>query len=231
MLQTEGIISATSLKWDIDYLNKKYLPLTPAQRIAALYKDFGQDDILFTSSFGTTAVLLLDMFHKVNPHQPIHFIDTGYHFEETLAYKNQLAKRYDLNVIDLKAEDWKHDMTTQSRIWETHPDLCCSINKVEPLDEVKGNYKIWVSGLMAWQTDNRKTLKVFTEKDGIIKFSPLVDISEQDAMAYIEDYQLPIHPLKPLGYESVGCKFCTLKGSKREGRWVGKAKTECGLHQ
>lgn len=156
--------ASTSTLDKLDVLNHKYLALTPEERIKNLYLDFKAGDILLTSSFGTTAVYLLHMFYKQDIRQAVHFIDTSYHFEETLAYKAQLARLFDLEVIDVKPVDWKNEMTTKSRLWESQPDLCCAVNKVEPLNEVKAQYGVWISGLMRWQTDHRRELTVFEEK-------------------------------------------------------------------
>ncbi|MDX2304738.1 MAG: phosphoadenylyl-sulfate reductase [Microscillaceae bacterium] len=213
------------------YLNEKYLPLTPAERIRELFAEFDSKDILLTSSFGTTAVYLLHLIYDQGIQHPVHFINTQYHFDETLQYIHQLKGLLNLDVVDVKPEDWKNDMTTKSELWKTHPDLCCSINKVEPLEALKKNYKIWISGLMNWQNDNRSQKKIFEFKDGLLKFYPIIDVLEAEANDYLEVHQLPVHPLKPLGYESIGCKHCTVKGKSREGRWAGLAKTECGLHK
>src|SRR3954464_2566089 len=134
---------------NIDELNKKYLMLDPEQRIRELYNDFKK--VLFTSSFGTTSVFLLHLFHKVKPEEPVYFLDTTYHFNETIEYKEKLAKLLNLKVIDIKPEDWKNKFTLQDKTWNTDPDLCCSINKVEPIDKIKNNFEIWVSGLMSSQ--------------------------------------------------------------------------------
>jgi phosphoadenosine phosphosulfate reductase len=213
---------------DITKLNKKYLPLTPEQRIRSLYEDF--DRILFTSSFGTTSVFLLHLFNKINPKQVVYFLDTSYHFNETHEYKNQLIELLKLQVKDVKPEEWKNKFTQQDKTWNSDPDLCCSINKVEPLDKIKPDFRVWVSGLMASQNKFRGSLKVFEEKDGILKFFPLIDLSEKDAFDYIKSNGLPEHPLLKAGYNSVGCFHCTVAGKGRSGRWVNKSKTECGLH-
>jgi phosphoadenosine phosphosulfate reductase len=213
---------------NLEKLNKKYSLLSPEERIKKLYTDF--DKVLFTSSFGTTAAFLLHLFHKVKPEQTIYFLDTSYHFNETHEYKKQLSDLLGLNVVDLKAEDWKNKFTTQDKTWNTDPDLCCSINKVEPLDKIKNNFQVWVSGLMSSQNKYRGSLKVFENKDGILKFYPLVDLKEQDAFDYIKKHQLPEHPLLKAGFNSVGCFHCTVAGKGRSGRWVNKSKTECGLH-
>jgi phosphoadenosine phosphosulfate reductase len=213
---------------DIGELNTRYLELAPLDRVKELYKDF--DRVLFTSSFGTTSAYLLHLFHRARPEQEVHFLDTTYHFNETLAYKDELIRLLNLKVTDVKPEDWKNTFTLQDKTWGSDPDLCCSINKVEPLDKIKGNFQVWVSGLMSSQNKYRKSLKVFEEKEGMLKFYPIVDRSEKDAFEYIKMHHLPVHPLLKAGYNSVGCFHCTVAGKGRSGRWVNKSKTECGLH-
>ena len=213
---------------DIGELNIRYAPLNPAQRISELYKDFSK--ILYTSSFGTTAVYLLHLFSKVKPEEKIHFLDTTYHFQETLDYKKQLTKLFNLNVIDLRGEEWRNKFTRDDNTWGKDPDLCCSVNKVEPLEKIKPDYEVWVSGLMSSQNEYRNPLRIFEEKGSIIKFFPIIDTSEEGAYKYIKEHNLPEHPLKAKGYNSVGCTHCTVAGKEREGRWINKSKTECGLH-
>lgn len=213
---------------EIDSLNKKYLTLTPEERIRELYKDF--DKVLFTSSFGTTSAFLLHLFHKVRPRETVYFLDTTYHFNETIAYKDELTNLLELKVIDVRPEVWKNNFTEQDKTWNSDPDLCCSINKVEPIDKIKVNFEVWVSGLMASQNAFRQNLKVFEKKEDILKFYPLIDQSENDAKEYITKYKLPEHPLLSQGYSSVGCFHCTVAGKGRSGRWVNKSKSECGLH-
>lgn len=213
---------------DVEALNKKYNNLSPAKRIEELYNDF--DKILFTSSFGTTSVLLLHMFSKVKPEQDVFFLDTTYHFSETIEYKNLLTKKLNLKVKSVLPEEWKNKFTSEDKTWKKDPDLCCSINKVEPLDKVKKNYRVWVSGLMAWQTPHRTGLSIFEKREEIIKFHPLIDMKLLEMKNYFLEYNLPEHPLMKQGYNSIGCVHCTAKGAGRQGRWINKSKVECGLH-
>lgn len=228
-MENTSNLSVSLNKSDINWLNEKYGPLSPEERIKELFQDF--DDILFTSSFGTTAVYLIHLMHKQGINHPIHFIDTTFHFKETLEYKQQLTAQFDLEVIDVMPDKEDNEHAKLYELYKYDPDRCCFINKVEPLNRIKGDYKIWISGLMGWQNSFRKNLNIFEEKKGILKFYPLIDVSESEALKYIKKYDLPEHPLKPLGYESVGCKHCTIKGEKRNGRWAQTVKTECGLHQ
>lgn len=218
---------------DVERLNCIFSSMTPEERIRAFYSNqsLSANRVLLTSSFGTTAVFLLHLFHRENINQPVHFLDTTYHFEETLQYKAELTRLFGLEIIELKPEEWKNKFTREHQLWQTDPDLCCSVNKVEPLISIKKQADVWVSGLMSWQNEHRKEIDIFQKKDGILKFYPIIDVSEEEANDYLEKFNLPAHPLKPLGYESIGCKHCTFKGRGRSGRWAGSAKTECGLHK
>ncbi|MCB0402438.1 MAG: phosphoadenylyl-sulfate reductase [Flavobacteriales bacterium] len=211
-------------------LNEKYGRLSVNQRIRELYRDFHPEEVMLTSSFAATSALLLKVFSDVNPGQKIFFIDTGYHFEETLTYKEELTRLYGLRVESIGAETWEHDFTTSDETWKKDPNFCCSINKVKPLEFIKENYSVWVSGLMKWQSDHRASLNIFEERGGILKFYPLLDVTREERDDFIKNNQLPFHPLVARGYSSIGCKHCTIPGNDREGRWNNNPKTECGLH-
>ncbi|MFM7021946.1 MAG: phosphoadenylyl-sulfate reductase [Flavobacteriales bacterium] len=215
---------------NLDELNSKYRALSPTERVAELYKDFPTEKVLFTSSFGTTAAILLHMITKTNPKQVIHFLDTTYHFPETHEYKNLLEEQLNLNIETILPEDWKNEFTRNDETWKKDPDLCCSINKVEPLDTIKPNFTVWISGLMSDQNTFRNSLNVFEKKNDIIKFYPIIDFKAEDAQQYFEKFALPKHPLEAQGFSSIGCTHCTAKGKGREGRWINKNKSECGLH-
>ena len=222
--------SAGLVAEQIDALNEAYRPLHFRQRIARLYEDFAPQRILVTSSFAATSAYFLHIITSIRPQQRIHFIDTGFHFPETLEYRRYLTGLLKLSVVDVKAEDWKHQFTADEQTYQRDPDFCCSINKIEPLEAIKPDFHIWVSSLMGWQTDHRAGLPVFEVRRGIIKCNPMIDVSRAERDAYIAEHQLPFHPLVAKGYASIGCTHCTVAGEGRSGRWVGKPKTECGLH-
>lgn len=217
-------------KIGLDEFNLRYTYLNPAQRIRKIYEDFDPDKVLVTSSFGTSSVYLLDLINTINPEQAIYFIDTKFHFRETLAYKRRLIQLYNLNVIDLVPGKQENEFTQEHQTWLTDPDLCCSINKVKPMDLIRENYDIWISGLSNHQTSNRRGMSIFEDKGNTIKFHPVLDVSAEEIEKHIIQNNLPVHPLKFMGYGSVGCTHCTAKGSGRSGRWVGLDKSECGLH-
>lgn len=211
-------------------LNARYAPLKFEERLAQLYRDFPVDKVLVTSSFGATAAYFLHIVSRVQPLQKIAFIDTGYHFQETLDYRKHVVDKLGLQVVDVKAEDWQHQFTLDDKTYLRDPDYCCQINKVDPLDAIKPNYDVWVSSLMGWQTDDRANMHVFEERRGMLKFNPMIDVSREERDAYIQQHEIPPHPLVAQGYASIGCTHCTVKGEGRSGRWAGKSKTECGLH-
>ena len=209
-------------------LNQQFINLSPKDRVIKLFEEF--DEIVFTSSFGTTAGYLLHLINEVKPDQPIYFLDTTYHFDETIQYKDQLVEQFGLNVVEVLPEQWKNEFTRTDKTWTKDQDLCCSINKVEPMDQLKAGKKFWISGLLGYQNKHRKELPIFEQKSDIVKFYPIIDVSEQEVQAYYQAHQIPFHPLQSQGYESIGCAQCTVKGKGREGRWTNTSKTECGLH-
>lgn len=215
---------------DIKALNQAYRPLSVEQRIKRLYNDFPPEEIMLTSSFATTSALLLSLFSKIRPQQEIFFIDTGYHFEETLQYKDELTELLDIKVTAVHPDAQQHAKTQQEETWKQDPNYCCFLNKVSPLEALKSDYSVWISGLMRWQSDHRSTLDIFEERNGILKFYPLIDVSEEQRSQFFEQAALPKHPLVFKGYASIGCKHCTVPGEDRGGRWNNSPKTECGLH-
>lgn len=215
---------------EVETLNRKYKDLSLAERIEELYSDFGPAEIMLTSSFAATSAFLLKLFSEVNQEQVVFFIDTGYHFEETLKYKEELSKAYGLQVKSISAIKEEHDFTTTDQTWKKNPDFCCYINKVKPLDIIKAKYTVWVSGLMEWQSDHRASLNIFEHRKDILKFYPLVDVTKEERDEFIAKHKLPFHPLVAKGYNSIGCSHCTVPGEERSGRWNNNPKTECGLH-
>jgi len=215
---------------NVKELNQNYSKRSFQDRLGKLFEEFSSEEILVTSSFGTTSMVLLHLLSKVKPGHPVHFIDTSYHFAETLAYRDELVKQLGLKVIEVKAENKKNRFTRENQTWRFNQDLCCFINKVEPLDRIKANYKIWVSGLLGFQNIHRKQLDIFEAKEDIVKFHPLIDMTKEDLNLYRSLFELPTHGLIHKGYDSVGCTHCTKKGTGREGRWIDLDKTECGIH-
>jgi len=220
-----------NVKLDVKELNRIFIPLSYQERIAKFFDIFNKDEILMTSSFGIHSACIIHLINEVSNDQKIHFINTGYIFNETMAYKNELTKIYNLNVIDIKPNKIQHDLTQDESWWIEHSKMCCTINKVAPLEEVISKNKVWISGLMQFQTQWRFNLDIFGYKGDILKFHPLIDMSQKLYEKIRLENKLLDHPLKAAGYGSIGCTHCTEKGEGRTGRWRNTSKTECGLHQ
>ncbi|MDX1618840.1 MAG: phosphoadenylyl-sulfate reductase [Balneolaceae bacterium] len=198
-------------------------------RVAQVFNSF--KDVLVTSSFGTTSAVLLHIISRVKPDHPIYFIDTGYHFSETIEYKNRISGMLSLNVVDLHPGEAEHRLSSRNKLWKSDPDECCRINKVEPLNAIKSKYRIWMSGLIGYQNDERSKLDIIIDKTGMLRCYPLIDWNKRLVDEYMELYGLPRHPLEPEGFASIGCVHCTEPAQGRKGRWGGSDKTECGLHR
>jgi len=210
-------------------LNKALTSKIVDARIAQVFNSF--EKVLVTSSFGTSSVVLLHIVSRIRPNCPIYFIDTGYHFKETLRYKDQLTRLLNLNVVTLKPDPSRHMTTKVQQMWAKNPEACCNINKNEPLRNIKPEHQVWVSGLIGYQNSYRNTLSIMEEQSDILKFYPLIDWNKSLVDEYIENHGLPFHPLVSQGYHSVGCTHCTVPGVGRNGRWADSSKTECGLHR
>ncbi|MCR9131075.1 MAG: phosphoadenylyl-sulfate reductase [bacterium] len=214
----------------IEQINKTLASSLIDARLAYILNKF-QDKALVTTSFGTTSALLLHFLSRVRPGFPIHFIDTGYLFEETIAYKEELTRLLDLNVITHRPALKEHEATLVSKLWESDPDACCATNKVAPLEKVKNEHNVWISGLLSYQNGFRSGLDIFQKRSDIFRFYPLIDWTQAQVDDYFDYFGLPKHPLEPLGFSSIGCTHCTVAGDGRSGRWSSSGKTECGLHR
>ncbi|MEP1033280.1 phosphoadenylyl-sulfate reductase [Ekhidna sp.] len=217
-------------KENLIQLNESYKSLSPLDRMGLLFQDFESDRILVTSSFGTTSAIILHMISKVAPEQPVHLVNTGFLFEETLQYKNEIEKRLGLNIIEVGASENKHRFTRENQTWKYQNDLCCFINKVDPTNQLKKGKDVWISGLLRFQNENRQHLRIFEPRNELLKFHPIIDMTPEEVSLYTTIYELPQNKLYYQGFGSVGCTHCTEKGDQREGRWLNNKKTECGLH-
>jgi phosphoadenosine phosphosulfate reductase len=209
---------------------------TPEERLAFAVDAFG-DALLFTSSFGAGSGVLLHMWSRVAPRLPVVFLDTGFLFDETLAYRDDLARRLGLRVEVVRpavARDdflWEHGADIMAR----DPDFCCARNKVEPLQPWIRRARGWVSGLRRDQSGTRAAVPILQPTDdGPVKVHPLATVTAAEARAYMVEHAIPEHPLRAKRYLSIGCWPCTQPvpegADERAGRWAGRGKTECGLH-
>lgn len=193
--------------------------------------------LVATASFQTQSVALLHMISRTRRDIPVIFLDTGYHFPETLAYRDQLTQSLGLTVRVMRSALNRAEFIRKygDALYRRDPDLCCYINKVEPMQRALDGMHAWITGIRRDQTANRANAQpVEVLPDGRVKVQPLVAWTSKDVWAYIHAHDLPVHPLFSQGYLSIGCAPCTAPvtdgGDERAGRWANQTKTECGLH-
>ena len=188
---------------------------------------------VLTASFNTGGLVLAHLMSRLDPRVPVIFLDTGLHFAETYAFKDEVAARYGLNLVELRPH------TDPGPLYQTDPDRCCAIRKVEPLRRAMAGFDAWISALRRDQAQTRSAVDVleYHEADDgrpVVKVFPLAHWSREDVWRYIRAHELPTHPLLEQGYTSIGCWPCTRPTRpgepERAGRWSGWGKTECGLH-
>lgn len=185
-----------------------------------------------TCSFSGQGVVLAHMIARIDRRVPVIFLDTGFLFPETYAFKDAFVKQYDLNLVEY------HPLTDPGALYETDPDRCCAIRKVEPMQRAVAGLDAWITSLRRDQSATRSDVELleYHEADGrgLVKVLPLAHWGRKEVWTYILEQGVPYHPLLDQGYSSIGCWPCTRPTKpgedERAGRWSGSAKTECGLH-
>jgi phosphoadenosine phosphosulfate reductase len=208
----------------------------PAEVIARALQTIGREHLALVSSFGAESAALLKVMAEVDPSIPVIFLDTGWLFEETLAYRDTLIATLGLrDVRSIKPLEESLAREDPGReLWFSDPDACCRIRKVEPLKRALAPFSAWINGRKRFQGGLRTAIPV-VEQDGTrLKFNPFANVAREEIEAIYARAKLPRHPLQAAGFLSVGCMPCTSRTSPdedaRAGRWRGRAKTECGIH-
>lgn len=221
---------------EIEGLSQEFETKTP-QEIIKWAVDAFWPQIALSSSFQTQSVPLLHMASLIRRDILIFFLDTGYHFWETLLFREQLASHWQLNILDLYRDTrWDEFARERTRSLPVEdPNLCCYVHKVAPMQSALKDMRAWISGIRRDQTAVRAHAKILElQDDGLLKINPLLNWTRADIKEYSDHYRLPAHPLFQRGYRSIGCSPCTvaigLNDDERAGRWAGRGKTECGLH-
>jgi phosphoadenosine phosphosulfate reductase len=200
----------------------------PASKIVQWAVDNFAPHLLLTASF--TDAVVIDLAVKVYPEIEVVFIDTGYHFPETLETVETVRRKYGLNLRMMTVAHHNEEL------WKVDPENCCSAVKVGQLDRALLGKSAWMSGLRRAEGDSRvKAPLVARDLRGLIKINPIAMWSDLDVQGYIADHDVPVNPLLAKGYTSIGCMPCTSlptdPDDPRSGRWAGRDKTECGLHE
>jgi phosphoadenosine phosphosulfate reductase len=195
------------------------------------------DDFAVTSSMADG--LLAHLASEAVPGVQVVFLDTGYHFAETLGTRDWIAAQLPVTVVTVEPPQTvaEQDAWYGPRLYERDPDLCCELRKVRPLADALSGYAAWASGVRREESAARKDTKLvdWDDKREMIKINPLAAWTQDDVDDYIDEHDVPVNPLVEFGYASIGCAPCTRPvppgEDPRAGRWAGLAKTECGIHQ
>ena len=214
----------------------------PAEIVRWALEGSGLDRIAIASAFQAEGTVVMHLATQIRPDIPILFLETGFQFAETLAFKEQLTERLGLHVVDLVGERTvaEQEATEGPRLYERNPERCCDLNKVRPMFEALRGLDAWMT---AFRRDSSPTrarapfVEQYELEPGrmIVKINPVAAWTHDQTWAYLRANDLPHNPLYDLGYTSIGCAPCTrirFEGEpERAGRWAGKSKWECGIHQ
>jgi len=227
--------SGRSFETEVARLRRLYGQLAAQPLLRALIAEAFVGRIATVSSFGAESAVILALIAEIDPATPVVFLDTGWHFPETIAYRDRLTKLLGLTNLrsvtpepsDLQRED------RDSRLHAAGPDRCCHIRKVLPLERALAGFDAWITGRKRYHGGERSRLELIEDVDGRIKVNPLAGWTQAQIAAEFRARGLPVHPLVAQGYPSIGCAPCTSQAANdgvRSGRWIDREKTECGIH-
>ena len=211
----------------------------PVEQALAVLRWAGEtfgDDFAVTSSMADG--LLSHLASRAVPGVNVVFLDTGYHFAETIGTRDWVSGVMPITLVNVLPEQTvaEQDAEYGAKLHDRDPDLCCSLRKVQPLAKALAGYSAWGSGVRRDESPTRAGTKVvdWDAKRGMVKVNPLAAWTQDDVDAYVAEHQVPVNPLQEIGYASIGCAPCTRPVAPgedpRAGRWAGRGKTECGLH-
>lgn len=222
-------------------LNERFEHVEPLEIVRWALEDSGIERIAVASAFQAEGTCVMHMASTIRPDVEILFLETGFHFAETLAFKAQLTDRLGLSVTDLVADRTVEEQASEfgERLYERDPETCCEINKVRPMFEALQKLDAWITAYRRDSSPTRAHAPILDRYElepgrSMAKVNPVANWTRRDTWAYLKRHDLPHNPLYDLGYASIGCAPCTrmrFEGEhERSGRWAGLSKWECGIH-
>jgi phosphoadenosine phosphosulfate reductase len=226
---------------EIAALNEGFESAQPADIIRWALEESGLEKVAIASAFQAEGTVVIHLATRIRPDVPILFLETGFQFAETLAFKEQLTEELGLNVVDLVGEYTTDRQAAEfgERLFEREPERCCDLNKVRPMFEALRGLDAWVTAVRRDSSPTRASTPILDQYElepgrEIVKVNPMANWGRQQVWNYLKEHDLPHNPLYDLGYSSIGCAPCTrlrFAGEpERAGRWAGIAKWECGIH-
>jgi phosphoadenosine phosphosulfate reductase len=208
----------------------------PAEEVVRWATETFGERICITSSMSDAVIMHLTS--AISPGIDVVFLDTGYHFPETIGTRDAAAAVYPINLVNVTPSRTvaEQDAELGPRLYGRNPDLCCYLRKLEPLERTLKNYDAWISGVRRDETLSRRATRVveYDEKRQMVKVNPIVAWTSEQVDEYIAANGVLVNPLVYDGYPSIGCRTCTMRvapgADPRSGRWAGTGKTECGIH-
>lgn len=223
-------------------LNLAFEDAHPREILTWALETSGLRKIAIASAFQAEGTAIMHMASTIRADVPVLFLETGFQFAETLAFKEQLAERLGLNVIDVYSDLTVAQQEAEHgpRLYEREPERCCDLNKVRPMFEALHGLDAWVTAFRRDSSPTRAGAPFVEQYElepghSIVKVNPVAAWTRRDTWAYLDEHDLPHNPLYDLGYASIGCAPCTrprFTGEpERAGRWAGLSKWECGIHE
>ena len=222
------------LAWEAEHLEGA----SPREILEWAVETYGDRLALSASFGGPEGMALIDMISRITDEVTILTIDTGFLFDETIEFREEVMRRYKLPLEVLRPKLSVEEQVERygERMRTCSPDLCCQVRKIEPLERALEDYDAWMTGIRREQTPQRANTKMaaWEERYGAAKIAPLATWSTEQVWEYVEENNVPVNPLLWQGYKSIGCEPQTrpvaADEDPRAGRWSGTEKTECGLH-
>jgi len=228
-------LTETDLRALADEANERLADASAAEIVAWAREAFGESLVVASSMADTH---LVHVAQAAAPGVDVLFLDTGYHFAETIGTRDAVAQAYEVNLISITPRQTvaEQDAEFGAKLHGRDPDRCCALRKVEPLERGLKPYTAWINGMRREESPTRADIRVvdYDAKRNMVKISPIAAWTQDEVDAYIADNGILVNPLFMDGYTSIGCEPCTRRAlpgeDPRAGRWAGSAKTECGLH-
>lgn len=189
--------------------------------------------LVVSSSFQTQSIPLLHLLSQSDHSIEVAFLDTGFHFPETISFRDEIVELLGLDLIAVQGLAMTSECGGNNGLYAVSETACCNLNKVEPMKQLLANYDVWISGVRRNQTSVRGGFaEVMPGPSNTERYHPILTWTDADIAEYRGTHDLPAHPLDALGYGSIGCAPCTepAENHYRSGRWSSTEKTECGLH-
>ena len=226
----------------VEELNQRFEHEEPPEIVRWAVEESGLDRVAVASAFQAEGTCVIHLATRIRPDIPVLFLETGFHFRETLEFKDELAGELGLNVRELRGDHTPESQAREfgERLYERDPNKCCELNKVIPFTRALHDLDCWMTGLRRDSSPSRASTAIVEQYElepgkTLVKVNPVANWSRRDVWRYLKEAGLPHHPLYDLGYAQIGCAPCTrlqFPGEdERESRWDGSQKVECGIHQ